>query len=178
VLVDRLADANRRRVAVLRTRADGVEVIRTEDRNFPERKHRVRRALARVRRWWPPWRRSKAVHVTRTVELSGTSSGGSTTTGEVTVGIDPNDAIARLDELEQRVTRLHAEQQAALDAQRARADKSANLLGQRIANLANDVYGAREQDRSALQESLLWQKRYTGVFIFGTVLATVGSVYA
>jgi hypothetical protein len=87
------------------------------------------------------------------------------------------DPLARIEALEQHVTKLHAEQQAAVDALRDRMTESDHLLGQRIANLANDVYRARDEDRAALDESLARQKLYTGMFVVGTVLATVASVY-
>ena len=73
---------------------------------------------------------------------------------------------------------LHAEQQTAMDALRERVTRGDELLGQRIANLANDVYAARDEDRAALDELLARQKLYTGMFVAGTILATAASVYA
>jgi hypothetical protein len=157
-----------------------LEIIRTENSAFPERNHRVRRAFDRFRAWWPPWRTRRTTHVGRSVRLSGTAGGTSRASGTATVtrAVDPTDAIARLDELEQRVARLHGEQQAALNSLREQARAETNVLGQRIANLANDVYGSRDQDRAALDESLARQKLYTGLFVLGTILATIGSLYA
>jgi hypothetical protein len=153
-----------------------MEIVRTENRTFPERKHRVRRALARLRAWWPPWRKPVRVHGSAAISLSG--AGGIHASGEATVTVVPADPLARLVALEQRVTQLHAEQQAAMDALRDRMTESDQLLGQRIANLSNEVYAARDEDRAALDESLARQKVYTGMFIVGTILATVASVYA
>ena len=76
------------------------------------------------------------------------------------------------------MTQLHGEQQVAMDALRDPMTKSDDLLGQRIANLANDVNAARDEDRAALDESLARQKLYTGMFVVGTLLATLASVYA
>jgi hypothetical protein len=154
-----------------------MEIVRTENRVFPERTHRARRALARLSAWWPPWQKPVPVH-SRTVLLSGTAGGRAGASGEVTVTSVPADPLARIEALEQRVTTLHAEQQAALGVLRDRMTESDQLLGQRIANLANDVYAARDEDRGALDESLARQKIYTGTFIVGTILATVASVYA
>jgi hypothetical protein len=153
-----------------------VEIVRTENRTFPERKHRARRALVRLRAWWPPWREDTTV-VSRSVSIRTTGGGATATGGEASVTVMPADPLVRIEALEQRVTELHAEQQAAVDALRERMTESDHLLGQRIANLANDVYRARDEDRTALDESLARQKVYTGMFVTGTVLATIASVY-
>lgn len=112
------------------------------------------------------------------MEVSGTATLGTMTSSGQMEAYDAADAIARIQALERRVEWQRVEQQAALEALRESTTKETHLLGQRIANLANDVYRARDEDRAALDESLARQKVYTGMFIFGTVLATVASVYA
>lgn len=87
--------------------------------------------------------------------------------GELTLTVVPADLLARVQALEERVTQLHGEQQVAMDALRDPMTKSDDLLGQRIANLANDVNAARDEDRAALDESLARQKLYTGCSSWG-----------
>jgi hypothetical protein len=153
-----------------------VEIVRTENRTFPERKDRARRAIVRLRAWWPPWRKDATVHA-RSAWISATGGGATATGGQADVTVVPADPLARIDALEKRVAKLHAEQQAAVDALRKRMTESDELLGQRIANLANDIYRARDEDKAALDESLARQKGYTAMFVAGTVLATFASVY-
>ena len=129
-----------------------LEIVRTENRTFPERQHRARRALDRLR---APTRR-----------------------GNSPSQWCPPTCSPAYRRWRERVTQLHGEQQVAMDALRDRMTKSDDLLGQRIANLANDVNAARDEDRAALDESLARQKLYTGMFVVGTLLATLASVYA
>ena len=153
-----------------------LEIVRTENRTFPERQHRARRALDRLRARWPPWKKPTPVEG-RSVSIN-LSPARAHASGELTLTVVPADLLARVQALEERVTQLHGEQQVAMDALRDPMTKSDDLLGQRIANLANDVNAARDEDRAALDESLARQKLYTGMFVVGTLLATLASVYA
>jgi outer membrane murein-binding lipoprotein Lpp len=156
-----------------------VEIIRTENRTFPERRHRVRRWLQRAHNAMP-WRRGKRRVVGRSVSVGAADSIELAESAHVAKipAIDPDDLRARIDQLEKDLEAHARDSRAAVAEVRRYADARDKLLGQRIANLANDVYGARDEDRAMLDESLARQKVGTAMFIIGTLLATVASVYA
>ena len=136
-----------------------VEIVRTENREFPDRKHRVRRFTAKVRSgWrWPPWRKPETMRVSTSAK-TGSMGAGAAMGGAVEVTtIDGADVRARLDHLERRLARSEEVQQRRLDALRDSVKRETDTLGQRIANLANDVYGAQSEQRAALEESLARQ---------------------
>jgi hypothetical protein len=149
------------------------ELVRVEDRAFPERRNRPLRAW----RWM-----QRRLGFTRPVEAefrgdadSGTMSESAAVRREYPPA-DPDDLRARLDRLEQLVDARDDEHRAATEEVRRRGEELARGLDQRLGQLEGRIAGERANERGALRDSLALQKAYALLFAFGAVLSTVGGV--
>jgi hypothetical protein len=150
------------------------ELVRVEDRAFPERRNRAVRAWRWVqrrilRRKGPP----TVVNVDAAVGV-GTAGGASVS---VTRGpVRPDDLKARLDRLERVVDDRHREHSEAIARVESRVSAVADEYQRRIADLRSELERERREEREALRDSLTLQWAYALLFAFGAALSTVGGV--
>ena len=150
------------------------ELVRVEDRAFPERRNRLVRALRwvqrRVLRRRPP---------PQVASLSGIASASSSASGALTVergAVAPDDLRARLDRLERVVEDRHREHRAAIERVEARLTAASEEHTRRVAELRAELERERREEREALRDSLTLQWAYALLFAFGAAMSTIGGV--
>jgi len=149
------------------------ELVRVEDREFPEKRNRPLRA-------WR-WVQVK-LGLTKPVVANFVGASDSFSFSDhasVRVGraeVDPDDLKARIARLEQVVDDRERENAAALAEVRGRVETLARRHDERLTQLEGRLESERQQERAALRDSLTLQKAYALLFAFGAVLSTVGGV--
>ena len=152
------------------------ELVRVEDRAFPERRARL------LRLWRKPQarlglERSTTVHVRSIDSAIAVDSALSIRVDRGQVD-DPDDVAARIARLEQVVDDRDREHREAVQRLEGRVADVERRHAERVDALEQRLAREREDERAALCDSLTLQKGYAGLFAFGVVLTTWGSLIA
>jgi hypothetical protein len=148
------------------------EVVRVEDRAFPERRGRLLRAWRRMR--------ARLSGESRTIHVSGIDSAVAIG-GSVSVRVDrgaahPEDLKARIDRLEKLVDDRDREHRGAVERVEQRIVEVQRELGERVDELVAERSRKDTEDHEALADSLALQKAGAVLFIVGAFLSAAGGV--
>jgi hypothetical protein len=148
------------------------ELVRVENRTFPERRSRILRAWRRAQAWLRGERST-------TVQLMGgdVAAAGEAASLRIDLDpVDPDDLKARIARLETVVDRRDLEHREAL----TNVQKSVSALERRLAErfdaIEHRLARERDEERALLRDSLTMQKGYVLLFSVGVALTTWGGV--
>jgi hypothetical protein len=148
------------------------ELVRVEDRAFPERRNRVLRAWRWIERR-VLGRHPATVYVDA---MEGAAAAEGKLTLSVTRAPAPDDLRARLEWLERVVADHHREHSEAIERVEARVTVVSEEHTRRLADLRSALERERREEREALRDSLTLQWAYALLFAFGAALSTIGGV--